>query len=59
MEVLGDVNFFDGSIGVAKYLKEVIDYLNFEETEFKIEFIDSSNSKDKEKRFYEILKLGD
>lgn len=59
MEVLGDVNFFDGSRGVAKYLKEVIDYLNFEETEFKIEFIDSSNSKDKEKRFYEILKLGD
>lgn len=56
-EVLGDVNFYDGSVGVAKRLKEVINNINLKETKFKLEFIDSSNSKNKEKRFYDILNL--
>lgn len=56
-EVLGDVNFYDGSIGVAKRLKDVINDINLKETKFKLEFIDSSNSENKEKRFYDILDL--
>lgn len=58
-EVLGDVNFYDGSIGVAKRLKDIVNNINLKETDFKLEFIDSSNSKNKEKRFYDILELGE
>lgn len=58
-EILGDVNFYDGSIGVAKRLKDIVNNINLKEINFKLEFIDSSNSKNKEKRFYDILELGD
>lgn len=54
--VLGNVNFYDGSVGVAKQLVRIINDNNFvSDGEFNIKFIDSSNSKDKEKRFFEIL----
>lgn len=56
-DVLGNVNFYDGSVGVSKRLKKVIQDINIKETKFKLEFIDSSKSKSKEKRFYDILKL--
>ncbi|MCX4254438.1 MAG: glutamate racemase [Bacilli bacterium] len=53
---LGQVDFYDGSLGVVKQLKKVIIANNLEETKLDIKFIDSSNSKIKEDRFYEILK---
>lgn len=58
-EVLGNVNFYDGSVGVANRLKELVHDINLEETEFKIDFIDSSNSEEKKKRFYEFLNDGE
>lgn len=54
-EVLGEVNFFDGSLGVAKRLKQVVNELRLEEVQTKVIFIDSSKSKEKEKRFWNIL----
>ena len=56
-DILGNVNFFDGSVGVAKHLKEIVLEINLQEQEFSIEFIDSSKSKDNDKRFYEFLNL--
>lgn len=56
-EVLGNVNFYDGSIGVAKHTKVVMDENNLiTNSKQEITFIDTSNSKEKEKLFYEILK---
>ncbi len=54
-EVLGNVKFYDGSRGVAKRLKEVLESLNIEESNGEIEFIDSSNNEFKKERFYQIL----
>ena len=54
-EILGDVNFFDGSFGVAKRVKDVANGLNLKESTFKLDFIDSSNSKSKEQRFFDIV----
>lgn len=54
-EVLGDVNFYDGSIGVAKHLREVANN-TLTETELAIKFVDSKNDIEKEKRFFRILK---
>lgn len=54
-EILGDVNFFDGSVGVSKKLREVIYDIGLEESAFKLDFIDSSQNINKEKRFYEML----
>ena len=55
-KVLGNVSFYDGSVGVAKQLVRIIEDNNFVgDGEFSLKFIDSSNSKDKEKRFFEIL----
>ena len=54
-EILGDVNFFDGSFGVAKRVKYVANGLNLKESTFKLDFIDSSNSKMKEQRFFDII----
>ncbi|MDD3241622.1 MAG: glutamate racemase [Bacilli bacterium] len=50
-KILGNQIFYDGSIGVAKRVKSFIK----EETKFKITFIDSSNSKEKEIRFFDLL----
>ncbi len=54
-EILGDVNFFEGSFGVAKKVKDVANGLNLKESTFKLDFIDSSNSKSKEQRFFDIV----
>lgn len=54
--ILGNVTFYDGSIGVAKQLKKIIDTNNFiSNKKTNIIFIDSSNDKLKEERFYKIL----
>ncbi len=56
-EVLGDVTFFDGSLGVAKHTKDVLkekDLLS--NNTGNIIFIDSNNNKEKERLFYELLK---
>lgn len=55
-EVLGNVTFFDGSIGVANRLETIVKGIRLKEEIPKIEFIDSSHSKDKEIRFWNILK---
>lgn len=54
-DVLGNVIFFDGSVGVARKLKTVVEEMNIDEEDLKIEFIDSSKDKNKEKRFYDII----
>lgn len=55
-KVLGNVKFFDGSVGVSKELKRRLEEKGLlTEEEFSIEFYDSSNSKEKEERFYDIL----
>ena len=54
-EILGDVIFFDGSVGVAKRVKYVALQLNLKESTFKLDFIDSSNCKTKEQRFFDII----
>ena len=58
-EILGKVQFFDGSPNLANHLKEVLqekDLLNNINKSGKIEFIDSQNLYEKEKRFFKILK---
>ncbi len=58
-EVLGQVEFFNGAPYLAKHLKEVLkekDLINDENESKKIQFIDSSNNEQKEKRFFEIIK---
>ena len=56
-EVLGDVTFFDGSVGVAKHTKDVLNEKNLlSNNTGKIIFIDSNNNKEKERLFYELLK---
>ena len=54
-EVLGDVNIYQGSIGVVKELKRIIKDIKLEESTFNIEFIDTKNDLEKEKRFWELL----
>ena len=55
---LGDVNFFDGALYVAKHLKRILEKREIIEKESKkgkIEFWDTKNSDNKRKRFFEIL----
>lgn len=54
-DVLGNVNFYDGNIGVSKQLKKIIEENNFIGNDDKITFIDSLNDDEKEKRFWNIL----
>lgn len=55
-EVLGNVTFYDGSVGVAKRLKKIIDSNNFiGNGKGDILFVDSSNNSYKEKRFKNLL----
>lgn len=61
-EVLGDVNFFDGSLGISKRLRDILtekELLNDGGKQGKIIFIDSSPDKEmkkqKEERFFSIL----
>lgn len=55
--VLGDVTFFDGSIGVSHHTKEILEKNNLlsNNKSGTILFIDSSNNKAKEKIFFEII----
>ena len=56
-EVLGNVNFYDGSTGVAKHTKVVMEDNNLiTNSKQDITFIDSSNNKKKEELFYKLLK---
>ena len=55
-KVLGNVNFYDGAIGVVKELKRVINTIQLEETSYHLKFIDTSNDLTKEDRFLNILK---
>ena len=55
-KVLGNVNFYDGSVGVAKHTKEVLEEKNLlSNNTGKITFIDSNNNKEKEDLFYKLL----
>lgn len=57
-EVLGDVKFYYGASGVAKHVKAVLEekgLLADKDNAGKIEFVDTSNSKLKEERFYNFL----
>ena len=55
--VLGNVTFFNGAPNLAKHLKDVLEEMNLlNKCEQEIEFIDSSNLKEKEDRFFSILK---
>lgn len=55
-DVLGNVTFYDGSVGVAKRLKKIIEDNNFVSDKGKdVLFIDSSNDNFKEKRFKSLL----
>lgn len=57
-DVLGNVKFYYGAPGVAKHVKEVLKEKNMladDVSSSKIEFVDTSNSKIKEERFYKFL----
>ena len=57
-KILGDVKFFDGSVGVSKELLRQLKLreINYNSDELRIDFIDSSNDDNKEKRFRELIK---
>ena len=57
--VLGDVNFFDGSLGVSKELVRQLELrgITFDNKSYSIEFIDTSGDVSKEKRFRELLNI--
>lgn len=55
-EILGNVIFYDGSLGVVKELSRIIKKEEIKSSHQKITFIDSSNQKIKEDRFFNILK---
>lgn len=56
--ILGDVTFYDGSKGIATRLKNLLEENNLisKKTSGNLIFYDSSNNKEKETRFYELLK---
>ena len=56
--VLGDVKFFDGSSGVSKELVRQLELrgITFDDKSFSVDFIDSSNDDNKEKRFRELIR---
>ena len=55
--VLGDVKFFDGSLGVSKELVRQLELrgITFDNESYRVEFIDSSGDASKEKKFRELL----
>ena len=57
-EVLGNVKFYDGALGVAKRLHQIIVDNNYVGGGYKIYFVDSLNDKEKRKRFFQILEGG-
>lgn len=58
-KILGNVKFYDGAVGVTNELLRVLKAHNIKYSfkELKIKFIDSNNSQEKEKRFWELLKI--
>lgn len=56
-DVLGNVIFYDGGKGVAKRLKNILDnkYCDITDSNGSVTFFDSSNDKEKERRFYNLL----
>lgn len=57
-EVLGNVKFFDGSVGVSLELKRQLQKQNLITNDtLSLEFIDTSKEKEKEVRFRKILNL--
>jgi len=54
--VLGNVNFYDGSIGVVKKLQHTVEDIGLIKQKQSIKFIDSSKNIEKEKRFLELIK---
>lgn len=55
VSVLGDVSFYDGGEGVAKQLKRIIEERGLVGMGHGIQFLDSTGSIEKEKRFFKIL----
>ena len=56
--VLGDVNFFDGSIGVSKELVRQLKLRGIKfcsDDKLSIEFVDSSSDLAKRSRFFKLL----
>lgn len=55
--VLGDVKFFDGSLGVSKELVRQLELrgITFDNKSFSVDFIDSSGNVSKENRFKELM----
>ena len=55
--VLGDVKFFDGSLGVSKELVRQLELrgITFDNKSFSVDFIDSSGNVSKEKRFMKLM----
>ena len=49
------ISFFEGSERLAAYLKLKLETKKLNKTKLEIKFIDSSDNKEKEKRFYEII----
>lgn len=57
IEVLGNVNFFDGAVRLAEHVKYILKENKMEKNgNGKIYFYDSLNSKDKEERFFKIIR---
>ena len=55
--VLGNVKFFDGSLGVSKELVRQLELrgITFDNKSFSVDFIDSSGNVSKEKRFMKLM----
>ena len=55
--VLGNVKFFDGSLGVSKELVRQLELrgITFDNKSFSVEFIDTSSNVSKENRFMELM----
>ena len=55
--VLGNVKFFDGSLGVSKELVRQLELrgITFDNESFSVDFIDSSNNSNKRARFMELM----
>ena len=58
-KVLGDIKFFDGSLGVSKELVRQLNLrgITFDDNSYSVEFIDSSGDASKERRFGELLNI--
>ena len=58
-KVLGDIKFFDGSLGVSKELVRQLEFrgITFDDNSYSVEFIDSSGDASKERRFGELLNI--